>query len=92
MTELKEILRDKSKFDFFTTLAQIINLSPVNISSDEDKLTINVDNGKLKVLFMGQERIYEYDKWVEDFGNSLYREFNNDTLNINSEYNIQLNG
>lgn len=92
MTDLRETLKDKTKFEFFTTLANLINLSPIDITEGEEKITILGDNGKLKLLYKDQQRLVEYDKWVDEYGEYLQKDFNNNKLTINSQYNIQTNG
>lgn len=92
MTDLKEILKNKTKFEFFATLAQLINFSPIDITENQEKITILGDNGKLKILYKDQQKIIEYDKWVDEFGDSLLKDFNNNKININSQYNIETNG
>lgn len=92
MSDLRETLKDKSKFEFFATIAQIINFSPIDIIEGDEKITILGDNGKLKVLFKEQERITDYDKWVDEFGDSLIKDFNNNKININTQYNLDTNG
>jgi len=92
MTDLKEILKNKTKFEFFATLAQLINFSPIDITENQEKITILGDNGKLKILYKEQQKIIEYDKWADEFGDSLLKDFNNNKININSQYNIEKNG
>jgi len=92
MTDLKEILKNKTKFEFFATLAQLINFSPIDITENQEKITILGDNGKLKILYKEQQKIIEYDKWADEFGDSLLKDFNNNKVNINSQYNIEKNG
>jgi len=92
MTDLKEILKNKTKFEFFATLAQLINFSPIDITENQEKITILGDNGKLKILYKDQQKIIEYDKWADEFGDSLLKDFNNNKININSQYNIEKNG
>ena len=92
MTDLKEILKNKTKFEFFATLAQLINFSPIDITENQEKITILGDNGKLKILYKEQQKIIEYDKWADEFGDSLLKDFNNNKININSQYNIETNG
>jgi hypothetical protein len=92
MTDLKEILKNKTKFEFFATLAQLINFSPIDITENQEKITILGDNGKLKILYKEQQKIIEYDKWADEFGDSLLKDFNNNKVNINSQYNIETNG
>lgn len=92
MTDLKDRLKEKSKFEFFATMAQLINFSPIDISEGDEKITILGDNGKLKVLYKGQERITDYDKWVDEFGDSLMKDFNNNKIIINTQYNLDTNG
>jgi hypothetical protein len=92
MTDLKEILKNKTKFEFFATLAQLINFSPIDITENQEKITILGDNGKLKILYKDQQKIIEYDKWADEFGDSLLKDFNNNKININSQYNIETNG
>ena len=92
MTDLRETLKEKSKFEFFATLAEFINFSPIDISENESKVTILGDNGKLKILFNGQEKITDYDKWVDEFGESLMKDFKENKIQINSQYNLQTNG
>ena len=92
MTDLKETLKNKTKFEFFATLAQLINFSPIDITENQEKITILGDNGKLKILYKDQQKIIEYDKWADEFGDSLLKDFNNNKININSQYNIETNG
>lgn len=92
MTDLKETLKNKTKFEFFATLAQLINFSPIDITENQEKITILGDNGKLKILYKDQQKIIEYDKWADEFGDSLLKDFNNNKVNINSQYNIETNG
>lgn len=92
MTDLKDTLKDKTKFEFFATLAQVINLSPIDITEGEDKVTILGDNGRLKLIYKEQNKITDYDKWVDEFGDYLLKDFNNNKIQINSQYNIQTNG
>ena len=92
MTDLKETLKNKTKFEFFATLAQLINFSPIDITENQEKITILGDNGKLKILYKDQQKIIEYDKWADEFGDSLLKDFNNNKININSQYNIEKNG
>jgi len=92
MTDLKETLKNKTKFEFFATLAQLINFSPIDITENQEKITILGDNGKLKILYKEQQKIIEYDKWADEFGDSLLKDFNNNKININSQYNIETNG
>ena len=92
MTDLRDVLKDKTKFDFFATLAQYINFSPIDITENDDKLTILGDNGKLKLLFKEKEKITDYDKWVDEFGDSLIRDFKSEKIQINTQYNIEVNG
>jgi hypothetical protein len=91
MTDLKETLKNKTKFEFFATLAQLINFSPIDITENQEKITILGDNGKLKILYKEQQKIIEYDKWADEFGDSLLKDFNNNKININSQYNIETN-
>jgi hypothetical protein len=92
MSDLKESLKDKVRFEFFATLANLINSSPIDITQGEEKITLLGDNGKLKILFKGKEMMIDYDKWVDDFGDSLIKDFNDSKININSQYNIEQNG
>jgi len=92
MSDLKESLKDKVRFEFFATLANLINSSPIDITQGEEKITLVGDNGKLKILFKGKEMMIDYDKWVDDFGDSLIKDFNDSKININSQYNIEQNG
>jgi len=92
MTDLRETLKNKTKFDFFAMMAQLINFSPIDIIEGEEKITILGDNGKLKILYKEQQKLVDYDKWVDEFGESLMKDFNNNKININSQYNIQTNG
>lgn len=91
MSDLKETLVNKTKFEFFASLAELINLSPIEISSHEETLTIMGDNGKLKIIFNNEERLIDYDSWVNLMGDPLYKEFNEDKIKINSKYNIHTN-
>jgi hypothetical protein len=70
----------------------MINFSPIDITEGEEKITILGDNGKLKILHKEQERITDYDKWVDEFGDSLLKDFNNNKININTQYNLETNG
>ena len=92
MKDLRDTLKDKTKFDFFATMAQLINFSPIEITENEEKITILGDNGKLKILYKEQERITDYDKWVDEFGDSLMKDFNNNKIKINTQYNLDTNG
>jgi hypothetical protein len=92
MTDLRETLKNKTKFDFFAMMAQLINFSPIDIIEGEEKITILGDNGKLKILYKEQQKLVDYDKWVDEFGESLMKDFNNNKININSQYNIETNG
>jgi hypothetical protein len=73
-------------------MAQMINFSPIDITEGEEKITILGDNGKLKVLHKEQERITDYDKWVDEFGDSLLKDFNDNKINIKTQYNLETNG
>jgi hypothetical protein len=92
MTDLRETLKNKTKFDFFAMMAQLINFSPIDIIEGEEKITILGDNGKLKILYKEQQKLVDYDKWVDEFGESLMKDFNNNKININSQYNNKTNG
>jgi len=92
MSDLRETLKNKARFEFFAIMAQMINFSPIDIIEGEEKITILGDNGKLKVLFKEQEKITDYDKWVDEFGDSLIKDFNNNKININTQYNLDTNG
>ena len=92
MSDLKDTLKDKAKFEFFAIMAQLINFSPIDITEGEEKITILGDNGKLKILYKDNQRITDYDKWVEEFGDSLLKDFNNNKININTQYEIETNG
>jgi hypothetical protein len=92
MTDLRETLKNKTKFDFFAMMAQLINFSPIDIIEGEEKITILGDNGKLKILYKEQQKLVDYDKWVDEFGESLMKDFNNNKININSQYNVETNG
>lgn len=92
MTDLRETLKDKSKFDFFATMAQLINFSPIDITQGEEKITILGDNGKLKIMFKEQQKLIDYDEWVNGFGESLMKDFNSNKININTQYNLETNG
>jgi hypothetical protein len=73
-------------------MAQLINFSPIDITEGEEKITILGDNGKLKILYKDNQRITDYDKWVDEFGDSLLKDFNNNKININTQYEIETNG
>lgn len=92
MTDLRETLKDKSNFDFFATMAQLINFSPIDITQGEEKITILGDNGKLKIMFKEQQKLIDYDEWVNGFGESLMKDFNSNKININTQYNLETNG
>jgi|694.fasta_scaffold08287_2 hypothetical protein len=92
MTDLRETLKNKTKFDFFAMMAQLINFSPIDIIEGEEKITILGDNGKLKILYKEKQKLVDYDKWVDEFGEPLMKDFNNNKININSQYNIETNG
>lgn len=92
MSDLRETLKDKVRFEFFATLANLINSSPIDIIQGDEKITLLGDNGKLKIIFNEKEVLIDYDKWVDDFGDSLMKDFNDNKLNINSQYNIEQNG
>jgi hypothetical protein len=70
----------------------LINFSPIDIIEGEEKITILGDNGKLKILYKEQQKLVDYDKWVDEFGESLMKDFNNNKININSQYNVETNG
>jgi hypothetical protein len=89
MTDLKDTLKDKSKFEFFAIIAQLINFSPINIMEGEEKITLLGENGKLKILHKEQERITDYDKWVDEFGSYLMKDFNENKIIIKTEYDIE---
>lgn len=89
MSDLRDTLKDKVRFEFFAIMAQLINFSPIDITEGDEKITILGDNGKLKILYKDEQRLTEYDKWVEEFGDSLIKDFNNNKININSQYNIE---
>jgi hypothetical protein len=92
MSDLKDTLKDKAKIEFFAIMAQLINFSPIDITEGEEKITILGDNGKLKILYKDNQRITDYDKWVDEFGDSLLKDFNNNKININTQYEIETNG
>ena len=92
MSDLRETLKNKARFEFFAIMAQMINFSPIDIIEGEEKITILGDNGKLKVLFKEQEKITDYDKWVDEFGDSLIKDFNDNKINIKKQYNLDTNG
>jgi len=92
MSDLRETLKNKARFEFFAIMAQMINFSPIDIIEGEEKITILGDNGKLKVLFKEQEKITDYDKWVDEFGDSLIKDFNDNKINIKTQYNLDTNG
>jgi hypothetical protein len=73
-------------------MAQLINFSPIDIIEGEEKITILGDNGKLKILYKEKQKLVDYDKWVDEFGEPLMKDFNNNKININSQYNIETNG
>lgn len=92
MTDLRDTLKDKAKFEFFATMAQLINFSPIDITQGEDKITILGDNGKLKIIFKEQQKLIDYDKWVDEFGDPLMKDFKNNKIQINTQYNLETNG
>lgn len=78
----KEVLSNKSKHEFFTILSQIIGYTPIDIVEGDEKITLLSDNGKLKVIYKEQERIVDFDKYVDEYGNSLFNDFNAGKLEI----------
>ena len=92
MSDLRETLKNKARFEFFAIMAQMINFSPIDITEGEEKITILGDNGKLKILYKDNQRITDYDKWVDEFGDSLLKDFNDNKINIKTQYNLETNG
>lgn len=92
MSNLREHLENKTRYDFFANLASFINISPIDITSGDEKITILGDNGKLKIIYKEDQKLVDYDKWVDEFGDSLLNDFNLNKLDINTQYNIQTNG
>jgi hypothetical protein len=88
MTNLNDRLKDKTKFEFFASLADFINLSPIDIIEGDMLLTLIDNDGKLKLTYKEQERIIDYDDWVKEYGDYLLKDFKDNKLNINSQHNI----
>jgi hypothetical protein len=79
---IREKLSNTTKHEFFVILAQVIGYSPIDVIEYNDKITLLSDNGKLKVLYKEHERIVNFDDYIEEYGTSLFNDFNENKLQI----------
>lgn len=79
---IREKLNNKTKHEFFVILAQVLGYSPIDIIEEKDKITLLGEEGKLKVIYKEQERIVEFDKYVDEYGVSLFNDFNGNKVEI----------